>query len=239
MTAAESGFTLCPTQVAVLAACPIELQGVIGRAPRAWANHVEAGLGDRLGLDESRIDRDRLIGLAGEGQPEKFFLSVMAWGGMKVGHGISAWAERGNWTGALEAALAGGLSRAELYRRFAAVPTTGMRAAYFTKLIHFASATTEAPIGYIMDQWTAKSVNLICRRQVVTLDAAGYVLPINDHHVYDAFCQAIDAIGRALRITGSQAEERIYSRGGRQPAAWRRHVKTHWRPAGRPNREGN
>ena len=37
-----------------------------------------------------------------------FALLMMAWGGMKVGHGISAWAERANWTGALEAALARG-----------------------------------------------------------------------------------------------------------------------------------
>ncbi|WP_374576340.1 hypothetical protein [Phenylobacterium sp.] len=239
MTAAEPSFTLCPSLVATLAACPIEPQGVIGRAPRAWANHVEAGLGDRLALDETRIDRARLFGLAREGQPEKFFLSVMAWGGMKVGHGISAWAERAHWSPALDAALAGGLPRAELYRRFAAVPTTGMRAAYFTKLIHFASALNEAPVGYIMDQWTAKSVNMICRSQVVTLDAAGYVLPINDHQVYEAFCKAVDALGEALQISGAQAEERIYSRGGRKPAAWRRHVKTHWRPAVRPKKEEN
>lgn len=239
MTAAEPSFTLCPTLVATLAACPIEPQGVIGRAPRAWANHVEAGLGDWLALDETRIDRARLLGLARQDQPEKFFLSVMAWGGMKVGHGISAWAQRAHWSAALDAALGGGLPRAELYRRFAAVPTTGMRAAYFTKLIHLASAPAEAPVGYIMDQWTAKSVNLICRRQVVTLDAAGYVLPINDHHVYEAFCQAVDVIGEALQISGSEAEERMYSRGGRQPAAWRRHVKAHWRPTRRHNQEGN
>ena len=117
--------------------------------------------------------------------------------------------------------------------------TASMRAAYFTKLIHFASALNEAPVGYIMDQWTAKSVNMICRSQVVTLDAAGYVLPINDHQVYEAFCKAIDALGEALQISGAQAEERIYSRGGRKPAAWRRHVKTHWRSAVRPKKEKN
>ena len=209
---------------------------MIGRAPRTWANHVEAGLGDRLKLDSERIDRARLEALAQEGAPEKFFLSVMAWGGMKIGHGISAWAERDRWSAALVDALTGGLSRGELYLRFATASTAGMRAAYFTKLIHFASTSRPAPVGYIMDQWTAKSVNLICREQVVTLDAAGYVLPLNDHQAYEAFCQAIDAIGNALQISGAQAEERIYSRGGRRPAAWRAHVKAHWRPEGRPSR---
>ncbi len=55
---------------------PIEPQGAIGRAPRAWANHIEAGLGDRFNLDDHRIDRVRLFALAEEGEQERFFLWV-------------------------------------------------------------------------------------------------------------------------------------------------------------------
>lgn len=228
---------LCPDAMAVLAASPIEAQGPIGRVPYGWANHVQAGLGDEFGLDRERIDRGRLIALAREGQTEKFFLSVMAWGGMKVSHGISAWAARDTWRAPLESALAGRLSRSALYARFAATSVAGMRAAYFTKLIHFASPPGAAPIGYIMDQWTAKSVNLIRRRTVVVLDAAGYVQPVNDDAAYEAFCQAVDAIGGHLQIGGAEAEERIYSRGGRRPAPWRAYVKQQWPLAIRPSHE--
>lgn len=238
MTALSHTEALCPATLAVLRACPIEPQGAIGRAPRAWANHIEAGLGERFDLDDHRIDRARLVALVKEGAPEKVFLSVMAWGGMKVGHGISAWRAKDLWRGPLEDVLAGGRARADLFQRFAAAPVAGMRAAYFTKLIHFASVPGVQPVGYIMDQWTAKSVNLICRREVVGLDAAGYVLPRNDPHVYETFCGVVDAIGDALQVSGTQAEERIYSRGGRRPAAWRSHVKAHWRPAGVPTEKG-
>lgn len=230
---------LCPTMMSVLSASPVEPQGAIGRAPRAWANHVLGGLGDRFDLDHERIDRGRLLALARESSHERFFLSVMAWGGMKVGHGASAWAARAIWLKPLEAALAGGLAREDLYDRFATVPVAGMRAAYFTKLIHFASDPAAGPVGYIMDQWTAKSVNLICRREIVALDAAGYVLPANDRHAYEAFCRAVEAIGNHLQVGGAVAEERIYSRGGRRPAAWRAHVKATWRPATRRDLGGN
>lgn len=239
MTPASRNHALCPEAMARLKASPVESQGAIGRAPRAWANHIQAGLGDRFSLDEHRIDRARLFALAHESAPEVFFLSVMAWGGMKIGHGISAWAAQNKWQDPLDVALAGGESRADIFQRFASAPVAGMRATFFTKLIHFASRPEAGPVGYIMDQWTAKSVNLICRREVIALDAAGYVLPRNDHHAYEAFCGVVDAIGDALQVAGAQAEERIYSRGGRRPADWRAHVKANWRPAGRPDREGN
>ncbi|MES2894995.1 MAG: hypothetical protein V4759_03115 [Pseudomonadota bacterium] len=225
--------------MARLKASRVEPQGAIGRVPREWANHIEAGLGDRFALDDRRVDRARLFTLADEGAPERFFLSVMAWGGMKVGHGISAWAAQNQWQKPLAVALAGGESRADIFKRFAAAPVAGMPAAYFTKLIHFASRPEALPVGYIMDQWTAKSVNLICRREVVALDAAGYVLPRNDHHAYEAFCRVVDAIGDALQVAGAHAEERLYSRGGKRPADWRAHVKAKWRHARRPDREGN
>ena len=233
----ESNDILCPTTMAILAACPIEAQGAIGRAPCAWANHLQPGLGDQFELDHERITRDRLLSLAREGSPDKFFLSAMAWGGMRVDHGQAAWAARETWIKPLSAALAGGHSRGELYEQFAAVPVGGMRAAYFTKLIHFASVPRVSPVGYIMDQWTAKSVNLIRRQEVVALDAAGFVRPINDRHAYEAFCKVIDAIGAHLQIDGAKAEERIYSRGGRRRAPWRAYVKATWRPVPRRRRE--
>lgn len=231
MVRVVSRAELCPTMMGVLRASPVERQGMIGRAPRAWANHVADGLGEQFDLDRDRIDRTRLISLAREASPEKFFLSVMAWGGMKIGHGASAWSEREVWRAPLQAALRGDAPRRDLYARFAAKPVGGMRAAYFTKLIHFATARSAEPVGYIMDQWIAKSVNLICRRDVVALDPAGYVTPANDDRIYEQFCQIVDAIAAELGVAGAEAEERIYSRGGRRPAAWRAHVKASWRPS--------
>lgn len=61
----------------------------------------------------------------------------------------------------------GGLSRCEAYRLFlgtGAIP--GIGPAFFTKLIYFFSPT---PDFYILDQWTAKSVNLLTGNWVVKM----------------------------------------------------------------------
>ena len=215
-----------------LGECPIERQGAVGRGPADWCRTV--GIDDEWGLATNSVDRAYLYRLAKQNiAPEKFFLSVMAWGAMRVDHGRSAWAVRKKWVPLVKLALDGTAHRSELYREFIEAKVSGLGPAFFTKLIHFAGHGTNAAIGYIMDQWTAKSVNLIASeeggRPVVDVSAGGWVARTNDQHVYEAFCRKVDDLAQRLGVSGAQAEERLFSHGGWQPGAWRRYVAQHWK----------
>ena len=93
----------------------------------------------------------------------------MAWGGMKYDHGLAAWACRDRWLGIVKDLRAGTLSRQEAYARFrqfrAGNSGSGMGPAYYTKLIFFARPRADndscGTVGYIMDQWTSLSINLL------------------------------------------------------------------------------
>lgn len=220
-----------PTHIEAFLSAAHEPQGTFGRVPARWAAHVFARCADPvrvLRLDGEWIGRDRLHALRDDGaSPEVLFLSTMAWGGMKVAHGAAAWSMRPFWSEVIRKAMAGGSTRKELFAAFNSQAVPGMRAAYFTKLIHFCQKRDGQPIGYIMDQWTAKSVNLLWGAAAVRLEASNWVHPDNNEAVYESFCQKIDALALILDVSGSEAEERLFSRGGRVPAAWRRYVRGH------------
>lgn len=89
--------------------------------------------------------------------------------------------------------------------------------------------------GYIMDQWTSLSVNLLFSRSahpIVDLTTAKFkgrrtdtVSDRNSADDYEAFCLCIDELAENLGIQGpAKAEEWIFSKGGRHPAPWRSHV---------------
>ncbi|HPF78662.1 MAG TPA: hypothetical protein PLF01_05135 [Alphaproteobacteria bacterium] len=96
----------------------------------------------------------------------------------------------------------------------------GMGAAYFTKLIFFCEPSHK---GYIMDQWTSKSINLIAQKSIVDLQY-GYVSKKNNVDNYKNFCQLMEDIARELNISGEIAERAMFSKGGWKKAAWRAHV---------------
>jgi hypothetical protein len=98
--------------------------------------------------------------------------------------------------------------------------------AFVTKLLYFFSPTLD---HYIMDQWTAKSVNLLTGKELVRM-SGDYVSAANTEANYLTFCQAVDQIGTLLKCSGDEAEQRIYSMGGKYPWPWRKYVRAQWRP---------
>ena len=108
----------------------------------------------------------------------------------------------------------------------------GLGPSFFTKLIYFFSSRQpiESARFYIMDQWTAKSINLLTGRRVVLL--APSPTTKNTYENYEAYCQEVDCMAKLLGIPGDKVEERLMSKGGRDKAAgeWRKHVRQHWRP---------
>lgn len=83
-----------------------------------------------------------------------------------------------------------------------------------------------------MDQWTARSINLLVDRPIVALlknsnRTGGYrVSSSNDCCVYQQFCELVETLAAHLKITNEEAEMRLFSEG-RGQGQWREYVKQH------------
>lgn len=209
--------------------------GEVGNIPEQWAakfkltNIPEA----TLPLPDKKLNRDQVRDHCKNPNNPVLFghICAMAWGGQGAAPwGQSAvrscWEARSILAPKLEKLREGGLKRGEAYALFEgtnAVP--GLGPAYFTKLLYFFSLERNC---YIMDQWTAKSVNLLTGKNVVRLGGSA-VSNLNTAENYEAYCREVDAIAKLLKIPdGEKVEEIMMSKGGRKPWPWRGYVRQHW-----------
>ena len=215
------------------------------RRPQPWARGIGADLHFVEALSNNQEGRDYLKKLCAETSvpPEVCFLAIMAWGGMKSDHGRLAWQLRDKWTPIISDLRKGQIERKEAYSRFRAFrnenPRCGFGPAYFTKLIFFTSPRHD---GYIMDQWTSISLNKLVTfssRPIVSLirgqtrGRLSYsVSDTNGSDGYEIFCQGIEFLANQKDIIETfksthpeDIEMRMFSFGGRNPAAWRNYIK--------------
>ena len=83
----------------------------------------------------------------------------------------------------------------------------GVGPAFYTKLIYFLGNQE----GLIMDQWTAKSVNLLCNNKIIKLDS-GYVSKRNKDNDYIAFINIVKKLQIELAMYSlSETEALIFS----------------------------
>ncbi len=208
-------------------AIPHQAQGAVGSAPAAWAKSCGLdAIPDATLLPEQPLTRQQVRDICLDpARPVLFgFVSAMAWGGQSKPNAKRAWKSRESLRINLERLRAGGLTRAQAFDLFAGKNwISGLGPAYFSKLLYFFSPK---PTNYIMDQWTARSVNLITGRKVVLM-AGDYVSGYSTGKHYQAFCEEIDAMAVALGCSGQDIEERLFSQGGRKPWPWRAYVKRH------------
>jgi hypothetical protein len=159
----------------------------------------------------------------------------MAWGLQGAGpggagHVARAWAANALLVPKLNTLRAGGLSRSAAYNLFTgtnAVP--GIGPAYFTKLLYFFMPD---PNCYIMDQHTAKSVNILTGFPGIRM-VGNAVSKLNKCGNYQAYCEEVDAMAGLIGVTGEEAEEMLMSKGGHHPWPWRAHMRANW-PAHAP-----
>ena len=212
--------------------------GPVGYVPLKWVSHhslIGVPVAPIL-LPNTQLTRAQVMRICRDPTyPVLFgYVCAMAWGLQGAeprgfGHVVAAWGNRVSIEQKLLALRAGGLTRRDAYNLFTGgngVP--GLGPAYFTKLLYFFGNGLN---GYIMDQWSGKSVNLLTATQVVRM-SGNSVSNLNKGGNYQAFCEEVDAMASLLRgVPGDQVEEMMMSRGGRQPWPWRAHVRKHW-PAG-------
>ena len=232
----------------VLKQCRSQLE-LPGGSPAPWLAYVSPK-SDWRSLPAKKTRRREIFEFVGHcASIHLACASILAWGGMHRLHGKKLF-ETTDWLKTAERIRAGELDREQAYDQFAELrlrgSTPGMGPAYFTKLIFFLAPRTDrspAP-GYIMDQWTACSVNLLLGNPDAVLTDCSYtwkkgaqrdssytVSEFNDGARYELFCSAIEALAKILGLPPSEAELLLLSEGGKKPLTWRSYVKRHRRPA--------
>lgn len=216
--------------------------------PRLWAGTT--GLGNHL-PDQSQ-NRSTLIGLAADSSvpTPAVCWSILAWGGMHGRHrdALHGQSDR-DWLHLAESIRSGKHIRSSAYDAFSALRRenrlSGMGPAYFTKLIFFLMPRRSLhPIGYIMDQWVACSINLLAGREIVLTDAtfqwamvrkqrklksAFMVSDLNDGTAYEDYCVHIESLAQEIGKAPDIAEWLMMS-AGRGLGEWRSHVIRHRQP---------
>jgi hypothetical protein len=100
-----------------------------------------------------------------------------------------------------------------------------MGPAYYTKLICFTNRNLG---GYIMDQWTAKSINLLTNSNLVSLTSGGLVSDSNDCNTYEMFCNYIEELAKHTKLSPLDTEEALFSYGGKKKGYWRNTIIKHF-----------
>jgi hypothetical protein len=193
----------------------------------------------------SKPNRDALFQMVADRQQDTPSLcaAIFAWGGMHVRHGRELFRTAARWREAAEMVRFGNLSRTEAYALFhrlrAEGVLPGMGPAYYTKLIFFLRGSDVADPGYIMDQWTGCSINLLLGQPGPVLMNAAFtwttpttfrsdfqVSEMNDAGRYERFCSGLEAVAEAVGLDPIHAELLLMSQG-RGRGVWRRHVLAH------------
>ena len=211
----------------------------IGHAPRNWAlgvinHHADLNnedMDDAINiLPIKALDRNALSEfiLNNEDQTLACVLSILAWGGMHINNGALLLNTRNDWLPLCNAIRHGEHTREEAYRNFMQLRNAGqlrgMGPAYFTKLIYFLHPNHD---GYIMDQWTASSINMLCDEAFIDLSPGYYVTDNNTPETYERYCNTIENLSDLLGICPNIVEERLFSsgrQGGNPRHYWRQYV---------------
>jgi hypothetical protein len=170
------------------------------------------------GAGPEPMDRGRLFKFCAQSdaEAEDIFLAVCAWGGMRVNNGKRAWPCASDWGPVINKLRTDCADRREAYQLFSCLRDEnnlpGVGPAYFTKLIFFVRPSL---CGYIMDQWTARSINLLYGKTIRLTH--GQSVAENDPEIYEDFCRKIENVAERLRRPPEEAERALFSSGGRRP----------------------
>lgn len=194
----------------------------------------------------SAVNRAQLIDMCADSNVETLPLciSILAWGGMHGSNRDHLFQRSPEpWLTLAQRIRDGSLTRQQAFDGFSALihekKMTGMKGAYFTKLIYFLMPRSQGgeglPIGYIMDQWVGCSINLLAEQDIVKMNhsavwkregkgrSASLVQSVSSHvsewnsgEEYEAFCGAVEALAREMGPEWSpeQTELALMSKGG-------------------------
>lgn len=159
-------------------------------------------------------------------------ISIMAWGGQRYNHAVTMFKKFSMVDPIINDMRSERICPVEAFSRFRALALEnkiGLGVAFFTKLIFFFYARDKA---YILDQWTAKSVNLLSKNKNVVLMTSNYVNLNNTEKNYSDYIDHIRKLQLDLGLCGEEVELAIFSNGKkncgeRGIGKWRSYVITH------------
>jgi hypothetical protein len=152
-------------------------------------------------------------------------IAILSWGVMNRRHAKMLF-DSDTWLSLVNEMRVGNIrTRKEAYDQFRLFKKQGklkgIGPAYFTKLICFVNRDLN---GFIMDQWTAKSINLLVEEPFIHLTSAGIVSDSNTAEIYERFCKTIEELATIINKDSLETEELLFSYGGRQKGTWRQFV---------------
>jgi hypothetical protein len=178
-----------------------------------------------------KITRDELLdyNFTNKLNNEEIAIAILSWGGMNREHGKTLF-KHTEWISVVENLRNGQIkTRKEAYELFLNLRKNnkliGMGPAYFTKLICFLNPHLN---GYIMDQWTSKSINILFNEELIKLSTSGHVTDKNNSVIYENFCQKIEFLATKLDINPLSLEEQLFSSGGITKGKWRSYIVNNW-----------
>lgn len=190
----------------------------IGHAAHSWWS---ARLGRETpcwidGLPRVPQNRSQLASyLKRETEKRRAIAAVLAWGGMRPANAFNS-ADEFDRCLALVRSFRG--TRRNCYRKFRRAQIQGLGPAFGTKLIRYLRPKA-SDHGFIMDQWLAKSVNLVDSRAKIRMDGE-YVSPRNTERDYVRFCKCIEALAEELEASAIELEEFMFA-----SPKWRAYVE--------------
>jgi hypothetical protein len=203
--------------------------------PNKWIRHVTGVPLLTSDLGNKSVDRADLTAACRDPNvPDRDLLwAILAWGRMRIGAAKRFAQNEGAWSALVGRFRQGDMTRTACYTACRdltqALPSGGIGPAFFTKLIFFANPRHD---GYIMDQWTSRSVNLLVSGPpVVLMRTRNHVDPRNTADHYERFCQVVEDLSwralscnREVPLSPEDIERCLFSTGYPQPAPWRRYV---------------
>jgi len=208
-------------------------QGAVGKTPSLILRHTELPkdswpnqypINKQASRDTIRaICRDREV------DEKAAYVCAMAWGGL----------DKRNMLSALQSpALVAILQMIRqcsnrmdafysLSRAWKEKLIVGMRVSFFTKLPYFFLPEENA---YILDQWTAKSANLLWENCPVPMNRTGtFPDPDTSPDQYESYCLFTEELAREMKWSQPiSAEIAMFGKNENGINNWRRHVKAAW-----------
>ncbi len=202
-------------------------------------------------LPNGPVERSTAFKLARDPNVETLTVcaAIMAWDGMQENFRDSLFGnDDRDWLNVAEKIRSGHLDRKAAYGELKELRRgnglTGAGPAYFTKLIYFLMPCDSpgSRHGYIMDQCSVCSINLLLGRELVRMDISGTwnwsvrenghgpsfsfrVTDGNTPDIYEQFCCAVDRLADQFSLNAKQVDRALVSAGGPNPEPWRRYVK--------------
>lgn len=195
----------------------------------------------KLVLDEvpkGKINRNDVFSFikTHKNDPLLISLVILSWGGITVKNLSLLMSGGSKWNdvlGVIDGIVNKKIDWLSAYECFYDLQNSGLKGmgpAYYTKLIYFLTIGSSES-GFIMDQWTARSMNLLSGEDLIKLSSPDkrnrrYVSPHNGPIVYKEFCSRILMLSKIKEMRPDEVELRMFSEG-RGKGAWRNYVKDH------------